>query len=238
MTLRKGKYRRNPKTFFENGITRVLTRLIAVTFGLSDQYQCPTGLVGKLIAKLMNQEHEPLTIWGLTKVKIAPNDVILDVGCGGGKTVSRVAQQAPKGTVFGIDYSADMVKYTKKVNKGLIARNRVYIVRGSVEKMGFHNNYFNLVTAFETTYFWPSFSDALKEIQRVLKPDGTLLLVNEMVQDGMYEVKYAKLIKETHMRLLPLEEIRSILQSVGFEGVQVFTKPESPWNAVLAQKAN
>jgi ubiquinone/menaquinone biosynthesis C-methylase UbiE len=236
MKLLKGKSKRNPKAFFENGLERVLTRAVAATFGLSDQYQCPTGLPGRLVAKLMNQEHEPLTLWGLTKVKIASDDVILDVGCGGGKTVNRLAQQAPKGKAFGIDYSADMVEYSKKVNKRLIAQNRVQIVRGSVEKMGFPNDYFDLVTAFETTYYWPSFRDALKEIKRVLKPDGTLLLVNEMVQDGVYEVKYAKLIEETHVRLLPLAEIRNVMRSVGFVSVRVFTKAESPWNAVLAQK--
>jgi ubiquinone/menaquinone biosynthesis C-methylase UbiE len=236
MKLMKGKYKRNPKAFFENGLKWVLTRAVAATVGLSDQYRCPRGLPGRLVAKLMNEEHEQLTLWGLKKVKIASDDVILDVGCGGGKTVNRIAQQAPKRKVFGIDYSVDMVEYSKKVNKELIAQNRVQIVRGSVEKMGFPNDYFDLVTAFETTYFWSSFRDALNEIKRVLKPDGIVLLVNEMVQDGVYEVKYAKLIEETHVRLIPLEEIRNVMRSIGFVGVQVFTKPESSWNAVLAQK--
>lgn len=203
---------------------------------LMDQYQCPKGRRGRLVAKLMNQGHEPLTTWGLTKVKIASDDIILDVGCGGGKTVNTLAQWAHKGKVFGIDHSTEMVAYSKKVSKKLIDQNRVQIVAGSVEKMGFPNDYFNLVTAIETYYFWPSFCDALKEIKRVLKPGGKLLLVNEMVQDGVYEVKNAKLIEETNVCLVPLKEIRNVMQSVGFVDVQIFTKTESPWNAVLAQK--
>lgn len=204
--------------------------------GLMDQYQCPRGRSGRLVAKLMNRRHEPLTRWGLTKVKIESNDVILDVGCGGGKTVNTLAQWVPKGKVFGIDHSTDMGAYSKKMTKKLIDQNRVQIVAGSVEKMGFPNDYFNLVTAIETYYFWSSFRDALKEIKRVLKPGGKLLLVNEMVQDGVYEVKNAKLIEETNVCLVPLEEIRNVMQSVRFVGVQIFTKAESPWNAVLAQK--
>ena len=129
-----------------------------------------------------------------------------------------------------------MVEYSKKVNKKLIAQNRVEIVEGSVEKMGFPADFFDLVTAFETYYFWNSFPDALKEIKRVLKPGGKLLLVNEMIQDGVYEVTNAKLIEETHVLLIPLEEIRKAMQSAGFVGVQVFTEADSPWNAVLAQK--
>jgi ubiquinone/menaquinone biosynthesis C-methylase UbiE len=184
----------------------------------------------------MNKGHKPLTLWGLTHVDIKPEYVILDVGCGGGKTVNRLAERTPLGNVFGIDYSADMVKYSRKVNKKLIAENRVEIREGSVEETGFPDAFFDLVTAIETYYFWPSFSDALREIRRVLKPSGKLLMVNEMVKDGVYEVKNAKMIEQTHVHLLALEEIKKLLQAVGFADVQIFTKAESPWNAVLAQK--
>lgn len=201
-----------------------------------DQYKCPTGRSGRLVAALMNKRHSVLSLWGLKHVDIEPDHMILDVGCGGGKTVSRLAQRAVLGKVFGIDHSAEMVDYSKKVNKKWIAENRVEIIEGLVEKMGFSDNFFDLVTAIETYYFWTSFSAALKEIKRVLKPEGRLLMVNEMVKDGVYEIKHAKMIEQTQVRLFPLEEIRNILQSVGFVDVQVFTKVKSPWNAILAQK--
>jgi ubiquinone/menaquinone biosynthesis C-methylase UbiE len=203
---------------------------------LLDQYKHPTGHRGRVVAALMNKGHEALTLWGLTHVNIEPDYVILDVGCGGGKTISRLAQKAPLGKVFGIDYSADMVAYSRKVNKKLIAENRAEIREGSVEKTGFPDNFFDLVTAIETYYFWPSLPNALREIKRVLKFGGQLLLVNEMVKDGVYDVENAEIIEKTQVRLVPLEEIRNILQSVGFVDVQIFTKAESPWNAVLARK--
>jgi ubiquinone/menaquinone biosynthesis C-methylase UbiE len=184
----------------------------------------------------MNMGHKPLTLWGLTHVEIEPDYVILDVGCGGGKTVNRLAQKAPRGKVFGIDYSADMVKYSKKVNKKLIVEDKVEIVEGSVDKTGFPDEFFDLVTAIETYYFWPSFPDALNEIWRVLKPSGFLLLVNEMVKDGVYDVKSARTIEQTHVNLVPLDEIKNTALSVGFSDVQIFTKAGSPWNTVLAKK--
>ncbi len=207
-------------------------------FKLMDQFKRPTGLRGRLIAVLMNRNHKPLTLWGLSNVVIAPDYVILDVGCGGGKTVNRLAQRTSQGKVFGIDYSADMVKYSKKVNKQLIAQNRVEIIESSVEKTGFPDNFFDLVTAVETYYFWPNLPVAMSEIRRVLKPDGKLLIVSEMVKDGVYDVEHAKMIEQTHVQLLPLEEIRNILQSVGFVDFQVITKTDSPWNALIAQKAS
>ena len=110
------------------------------------------------------------------------------------------------------------------------------IVRRSVEKMGFSDRLFDLITAIEAYYFWPAFSGALQEILRVLKPGGHLLMVNEMVKDGVYEVKYAKIIGKAHVHLVPLGETRDALEAVGFEDVQIFTKSGSPWNAVLAKK--
>jgi ubiquinone/menaquinone biosynthesis C-methylase UbiE len=169
-------------------------------------------------------------------MKIESDYVILDVGCGGGKTLSSLAHLACQGKVFGIDYSADMVEHYRKVNKKLIAENRIEICGGSAEKTGFPDNSFDLVTAIETYYFWSSLSDVLQEIKRVLKPAGHMLMVNEMVKDGFYEVENAEIIEKTRVRLIPLEEIREILQLAGFTNVQVFAKAKSPWNADLAQK--
>ena len=202
-----------------------------------DQYRYPMGRQGRLIAESMNREHKPLTTWGLAHVTIEPYSVILDVGCGGGRTVGRLARRAPQGKVYGIDYSLDMVKYSRELNRKLIAKNRAEIIEGSVEQLSFSDGFFNMVTAIETYYFWSNFHAASTEIQRVLKPGGKLLMVNEMVADGKYEVENAKLIAETRVQLIPLEEIRLALKSIGFVDIQVSTKAGSPWNAVLAEKA-
>ena len=201
-----------------------------------DQFRFPTGPQGRAVAALMNRQHSALTTWGLKHVKIKPNFMILDVGCGGGRTVGRLARRAIQGKIFGIDCSTDMVEYAREVNRELIARGRLEIVEGSVEKMSFPDEFFDLVTAFETYYFWLSLSEAFREIKRVLKPAGNLLLVNDMVKDGVYEIENAETIAKAHVRLFPLQEIQSILQSVGFVDIKVFTKSKSPWNAILAQK--
>jgi ubiquinone/menaquinone biosynthesis C-methylase UbiE len=204
---------------------------------LMDQYRCPNGVQGRAVAGLMNQGHFALSTWGLKHVKVEPNFIVLDVGCGGGRMISRLARRAFEGKVFGIDYSATMVDYSRKVNRRLIVANLVEIVQGSVEKMGFREEFFDLVTAIETYYFWPDLSQAFREILRVLKGGGYLLMVNEMVKDGIYEVENAKTIAKAHVRLLPLAEIQRILLSVGFVKVNIFTKTKSNWNAILAQKS-
>lgn len=202
----------------------------------TDQYKCPVGKQGRIVAAAMNRGHKNLTTWGLTFVDISPESIILDVGCGGGKTIARLTKLASKGKVLGIDHSAEMVRYSEKVNKKLVEEKRVQIFERSVVNTGFSDNYFDLVTAFETYYFWPNLQSAFEEIKRILKPKGKFLMTNEMIKDGVYEVKHAEIIKEAQLCLYPIEDIKKLLESVGFKDVKVFTKEGSAWNTVLSYK--
>ncbi len=75
------------------------------------QFRRPKGMMGKFIAKSMNKEHFEVTTWGLDKLKAKDSNIILDIGCGGGRTVNRLSNKVPKGKVFGMDYSLDCVKF-------------------------------------------------------------------------------------------------------------------------------
>jgi SAM-dependent methyltransferase len=201
------------------------------------QYRCPTGVSGRKVATNMNKGHWDLTTWGVKHVSIKLDSVILDVGCGGGKTISRLAQRAVHGKVYGLDHSGDMVDFSRQVNKKLIATNRVDIVQGKVEKTGFKDDFFDLVTAIESYYFWPNLADAFQEIKRILKKGGYLLIISEMIKDGIYEVENAELIAKTNVRLVPLQEMQRILLSVGYSNVEVYRKRKSVWNVIIAQKS-
>lgn len=200
------------------------------------QYRCPTGDLGRTVAANMNKAHWDLTTWGLKHVNIKPGFVVLDMGCGGGKTISRLARRAVQGKVYGLDQSADMVDYSRQINRTLIAKNRVEIVQGAVEKTGFKDEFFDLVTAVETYYFWPNLAGAFEEIKRILKKRGQLLIINEMIKDGVYEVENAGLIAKTQVHLVPLQEMQGLLRFSGYGAIEVFRKRKSYWNAILSQK--
>ncbi|MDE4078687.1 methyltransferase domain-containing protein [Methanosphaera sp. Vir-13MRS] len=42
----------------------------------------------------------------------------------------------------------------------------------------FKDNTFNIVSGFETTYFWPDLVNDFREIHRVLKKDGVIFICN------------------------------------------------------------
>src|SRR5690242_10690637 len=134
----------------------------------------------------MNARHGRVTDWGLGHVQIGKAFTILDVGCGGGRTIQKLAAAASAGKVSGIDYSAASVAQARRTNREEIAQGRVDVQQGSVSRLPFPDATFDLVTAVETHYYWPYLADDLREVRRVLKPGGTLVVIAETYQGSTF----------------------------------------------------
>ena len=130
--------------------------------------------------------------WGVSHFNIDETDKILDIGCGGGKNLERFAKQIGKdGCVVGIDYSEVSVEKSTDLNKQAIDDGKVKVLQGSVSEMPFEDESFDIVTGFETIYFWPDFINDLKEVNRVLKKDGLVFFCNEAVyREGIYLLRF------------------------------------------------
>jgi len=145
----------------------------------------PEGFFGKMMVNGMNGGgHAQMANWALSSVQIKEDDQILDIGCGGGANIARLLQRAPKGVVQGIDYSSVSVAKSSKVNAKAIAEGRCKVQEASVVKLPFGESVFDLVTAFETIYFWPDIEHCFDEVKRVLKPGGQFVIVNESDGSG------------------------------------------------------
>ena len=129
----------------------------------------------------------------------------------------------------------DMVNYSTSINSEFVP-NRVQISQESVEKMSFPNNFFDLVTAVETYYFWPKLADALTEILRVLKVNGKLILINELIKNGSFEVKYEKDLISKGITLLTFEEMKSLMQKTGFVDIRL-SRNKAIWNLLTKRGA-
>src|ERR1700746_1966153 len=92
-----------------------------------NQCQNPTGWLGRFVLRNMNSHHSKVTDWGLSHALIGKQDIILDVGCGGGRTVSKLAAIATQGKVYGIDHSTESVAIAMRTNKQGIDSGRVEI---------------------------------------------------------------------------------------------------------------
>jgi ubiquinone/menaquinone biosynthesis C-methylase UbiE len=187
----------------------------------------------------MNSGHSKLTDWGLKHVSIEKHHTILDVGCGGGRTASKLAAMATQGKVYGVDYSEESVAAAKRTNAQWIELGRVEIRHGSVSQLPFPEGMFDLVTAVETHFWWPDLPGDMREVFRVVKPGGTLVLVAEVYKGANTSVsklaeKYAS---RTGMTLLSVEEHRELLTDAGFSNVQVIEERGKGWICGIGRKS-
>lgn len=186
----------------------------------------------------MNWSHSKLTDWGLAHISIEKNLIILDVGCGGGRTVSKLAAVATEGKVYGVDYSDESVAATKKTNARSIALGRVEVRHGSVSELPFPDAMFDLITAVETHFWWPNLTGDMREIFRVLKPGGTLILIAEIYKGA--NAVAAKLIEkhaaQVGMTLLSVGEHRELFTQAGYANVQVVEERAKGWICAIGAR--
>ena len=188
--------------------------------GFFDNMRKPQGKLGNFQLKSMNKEHTPVSLWGLKYLNIKSDDVILDVGCGGGINIKRMAQDAKK--VYGIDYSIESVNLSKEVNEKLIDEGKVEIMKGNVKDLPFEDNTFDIVTAFETVYFWPDIEKCFGEVKRVLKPGGMFLIGMETNGSDNWVMKFWKHFID--MEMYNDGEIKNFLKKNSYNEIKVYLR--------------
>lgn len=154
----------------------------------------------------------------LELVDIEPGMNILDAGCGTGTlTIAAKEKQGIDGKVVGIDPSSNMVKLAQE--KAEKASLEVVFQVGVIEKMEFPENHFDLVLSSLMMHHLPDElkKDGLLEVYRVLKSDGTLLIIELDPSD----FSLASLIHGHRSQLsAELEKTRCYMENTGFDPVE------------------
>src|SRR5580698_9899213 len=204
-----------------------------------NQCQNPTGWLGRWVLRNMNSRHSKVTDWGLSQASIGKQDIILDIGCGGGRTVSKLAAIATQGKVYGIDHSTASVAMAMRTNKQWISIARVEVREASVSRLPFSEGAFDVITAVETHFWWPALPTDLREVLRVLKPGGRLIIIAEVYGGAAVFTSKAveRYAEKTGMALLSVEEHRELLTDAGYLDVQVKTEPRKGWICCIGSKA-
>ncbi len=193
----------------------------------------PDGIGGRMMVSLMNFGHRSLAEWGLRFVDPSANASVLDCGCGGGANIAKLLAQCPAGMVMGIDYADISVQKSREVNRKAIEEGRCAVLRASVTELPFENARFDLVTAFETVYFWPGLTRCFCEVGRVLRENGTFLICNECGGENAKDEKWTE--KIDGMQIYTAAQLQAALEAAGFGSVCVH-KNKKGWLCVMAQK--
>ena len=194
----------------------------------------PAGKMGELMVRSMNLGHAKVSDWGLSLLSGVTPHEMLDAGCGGGRNAAKLLEKYPDAKLTALDYSPVSVEKTRQFNRDAVAAGRCAVVEGSVAKLEFEDGRFDLVTAFETVYFWPGLTDCFAEVCRALKPGGTFLIVNESDGEDAMGRKWEEIIDG--MRCYTEQQLTGALKAAGFSEVRAARRAGKPWLSILATK--
>lgn len=132
---------------------------------------------------------------------IRDGDAVLDVGCGLGYALRRYAA-ARRITAHGLDYASNMVAMARERLAEAAPELAITFREGSVAELPFEDASFDVVTSHRCLMAlldWGLQQQALREIHRVLRPGGTLVLL-EGTFDGLERLNF-------YRRMFGLDEI-------------------------------
>jgi SAM-dependent methyltransferase len=137
----------------------------------------------------------PAFFFGIAKVwcrrlyRMAEQDIfdlyrggsVLEVGPGNGNLLERLLKREPNFDYTGLDISSDLVEFMREKFSGTSAG----FVEGDVCELPFEDSTFNLVIATGTICHWRDPDLGLREIERVLKPGGSLYIQDQLGYSGL-----------------------------------------------------
>ena len=177
----------------------------------------PTGFFGKILARGMAWGHRSFFKNAAKALDLQPDDELLEIGFGSGVFIKKYASHVSR--IAGLDYSEDMVKLASSINESLVKSGKAEFKHGNVSAIPWNDNTFSAVVGIETFFFWSEPEASLKEVFRVLAPEGRLVL--EMGYNKDDGKDHTKAEEKYNLTLYSGEEMRALLEKAGFSDVSV-----------------
>jgi ubiquinone/menaquinone biosynthesis C-methylase UbiE len=188
---------------------------------IARQSSRPTGLIGRLLVRLMASETAVFNREVLATLAPVDGERILEIGFGHGRTLAELADALPRASFAGLDVSADAAR----VAAGRCQRHaeRVDLRVGDSAALPWPDASFDRALAVHTLYFWPDPARDLAELRRVLAPTGTLALGFRQRTPAAE----ASFPAPTY-RFYSVDEVRALLLAAGFSHVEIRESVNNP----------
>jgi len=161
--------------------------------------------------ELMEKEHGENVIKFLKTISFDRPFSFLDVGCGNGWVVRKIAENNYCKKAIGIDKSRNMIS---QANAKKINQNEKYI-NTDIESLK-NQGKFDFIFSMESLYYVDSIDIALKKIYKLLKPRGEFFCGTDFYTDNKATAKWAKMMK-VQMHLLSKKEWIKKFKDARFE---------------------
>jgi SAM-dependent methyltransferase len=169
---------------------------------LARQFARPSGVLGRFwIGPWLDRISRAMNMLALEALELSPGERLLEVGFGGGALLREAATRGAD--VSGVDVSEAMMRRARA--RGL----DVHLA--SAQSLPFDEGRFDKAVSVNSLYFWPEPALAFRELARVLKPGGRLVLCFEPAEE------LRKWPGHRHgFRLFEAPEVRRLIEQGGF----------------------
>lgn len=157
----------------------------------------------------------------LKYIKPQQDSKLLDVGCATGSLLHQLSKKNKNIVLYGLDISPKMVDIAKKK-----LGSRADIVVSSANTLSFKENTFDFVTCATSFHHYKEPQQALNEMYRVLKPNGTLLLLDPFTNNLTRKVMCKLLdiiFNEKDTNLFTKEQMKYMFKVSGFKNIKQHT---------------
>jgi SAM-dependent methyltransferase len=183
----------------------------------SAQLRKPSGFIGRvLISRILNRGNAPLNQLTLNSLNLSPDDRVLEIGFGGGDLINRMSTIVTRGQIAGADFSLDMVELCKKRFAKLVQQGGLELHCSSAESLPFESTLFTRVCTVNTIYFWPDPIGPMKEMHRVMR-DGGRLVITFNPPETLRKVPYTR----TGFNHYEPGDVQRMLEQSGFRDIQM-----------------
>ena len=148
------------------------------------------------------------------RLNLDGNEKLLDVGCGTGLLLQKIRDEWPGTELYGIDISDGMLD--KARNKNI---SGAVFETGLADDLPFENNYFDIIVTSSSFHYWPNPDGALKEINRVLRPDGVLVITDWCRNYATVRIasSFLSIFDPAHVRVYYDSELMQLAMENGFD---------------------
>jgi ubiquinone/menaquinone biosynthesis C-methylase UbiE len=177
----------------------------------------PRGLAGRITVIFMNIGHKSIYKSVAKVLQLQQDDDLLEVACGNGYFLKKYASHVH--SVAGLDLSELVVKMAKKKHRGRIKAGTAEFVHGDASQLPWEDSRFSVATSMGSFTSFPKPLESLKEIYRVLRPGGRVIVSIEWnAEDGL---DHTKEVEDYGMRMWTEDDIRATLKEAGFSEISI-----------------
>jgi len=181
------------------------------------QRMLPRGFAGRITLTLMNWGHKSIYENAAKVLELQPEDSLLEVACGNGYFLKKYASHVH--SVSGLDFSELAVKLAVKKNKDRVDAGTAKFMHGEASQLPWEDNKFSAATVMASIMAFPKPLESLKEMYRVLRPGGRVVVsIEQNAEDGL---DHSKSVKQWGMWVWKEDEVRAMMKEAGFSEVSI-----------------